>query len=236
MSLITRRVFLKFMGALGIAGYFGGMTSCGSSGGGDSGVASSFQVASGDPDPFLSDSIWCRTLPDLPPGWGVGDALPPGIFQDPIYRDGGWVWVKVSQLEDLEPAQSANLHLFAGMEGEDYTVDRLMEPANWFAPDVTWTAAEWEAELSAGKVVPIPWYNGAATEPYCQISLPANQPGTGLEQWYLFKWERDFIQPPWFCTTLGVSLIACVDDTKSTQGSLSITRNTASSQRDGSVL
>ena len=236
MSPITRRAFLKFVGALGFTGYFSSMISCGSSGGGGDGIASSFQVAGGDPDPLLSDSIWCRILSDLPPGWGASDLLPPDGFQDPVYRDDGWVWVKASQVEDLEPAQLANLHLFAGMEGENYTLDQVMEPTNWFAPDVTWTAAEWEAELSAGKVVPIPWYNGADTEPYCPISLPANLPGAGLEQWYLFKWDRDLIQPPWFCTTLGVSLIACVDDSKSTQAGFSITNNPASAQRDGIVL
>ncbi len=235
MGLITRRVFLKFAGFLGMTGYFGSMISCGSSGGGED-VASSFQVANGDPDPLLSDSIWCRTLSDLPAGWGVSEPLPPDVFEDPVYRDDGWVWVKVRQIEDLEAAQQANLHLFAGMEGRDYTLDQIMQPSNWLAPDVTWTAAEWENELSAGKVVPVPWYNGLDTETNCPISMPANLPGAGLEQWYLFRWGRDLIQPPWFCTTLGVSLIACVDDSKSTQAGSSITTNSASAQRDGSVL
>ena len=216
--------------------YFGSMISCGGSGGGNDGVPSSFLIAGGDPDPVVSDSIWCRTLSDLPDGWDVSDALPPDVFEDPVYRDDGWVWVKVQQVEDLEASQEAYLHLFAGMEGESYSLAQVVNPANWFSPDVTWTAAQWEAELSAGKVVPIPWFDGADPQPSCPISDPANLPGVGLEQWYLFKWDRDLIQPPWFCTTLGVSLLACVDDSKSTQGGLSITGNPASAQRDGTVL
>ena len=226
MGLITRRGFLKFVGALGLTSYFGSMISCGSSGG-DDGVASSFEIANGDPDPLLSDSIWCKLL---------SDDLPPGSYEAPVYRDDCWVWVKVSQVEDLEASQEAHLHLFVGMEGGDYTLDQVVQPANWFSPDVTWTAAEWESELATGKVVPIPWFNGIDTEPHCPISLPANLPGAGLESWYQFKWERDLIQPPYFCTTWGISLIACVDDSKSTLSNSTITANPASAQRDGVVL
>lgn len=236
MSHITRRVFVKFMGALGLTGLFGSMVSCGSSGGGDEGTPSSFRIADGDPDPLVSDSIWCKTLSDVPPGWLVSDAQPPGVFENPVYRDDGWVWVKVSQAEELAPDQEATLYLFAGMVGRGYTLDHLFEPANWFSPDVTWNTDQWESELTAGRVVPISWYNGLDTEPNCPISLPANQPGAGLERWYLFSWGRDLVQPPGFCTTVGVSLLACVYDSKSTQSGDTITVNSASARRDGSIL
>ncbi len=238
MRQITRRVFLKFLSAMGLTGFLGGMVSCGSSGGGseEESIASSFQIANGDPDPLLSDSIWCKQLSDVPPGWIENDDLPPGTFEDPIYRDNGWVWVRVHQIEALEAGQEASLHLFAGMESRDYTLEQVLQPANWFSPDVTWTSSNWESALTIGKVVSIPWYNGMDTEPNCPISLSANQPGIGFGRWYLFKWDRDLIQPPWFCTDWDVSLIACVDDSKSTQSGMSITNNSASAQRYGSVL
>ncbi len=238
MSLITRRVFLKFLSVMGLTGFLGGMVSCGSSGGGseEESIASNFQIANGDPDPLISDSIWCKLQPEVPPSWLVSDDLPPGPFEDPVYRDDSWVWVKVHQAEELEASQETYLHLFAGMESRDYTLEQVLQPSNWFSPDVTWTSFDWETELATGKVVPIPWYNGLDTEPNCPIFLAVNQPGVGLGCWYQFKWDRNLIQPPWFCTNWDISLIACVDDSKSTQSGMSIKTNPASAQRYGSVL
>jgi len=199
-------------------------------------ILSSFQIDDGDPDPLVSDSIWCKKLVDTPPGWQATDALPPGVYEDPVYRDGHWVWLKVRQIEALDVAQVAHLRLFAGIEGRTYSIGEILDPSNHFAPDVTWQVSDWEAQLALGKVVPIPWFDGVSSQPTCEISLPANQPGLGAERWYQFKWERNLIQPPYFCTSSNVALIAVVDDSKATSSNVSVVESAAAARRNAVIL
>lgn len=178
-------------------------------------MAASFTIADGNPQFWLSPGIWSKNSAGTPVGWVDTDLVAPGVFENPRYQLGtNYIWVQVAQGDTVDGDQDAYLHLFAGKSGPHYLADQLVQPANQFTPGAGWTVAQWEAEMDAGKVVRIPWFDGLSTHDTCHISDAANRPGQGNSKWYLFKWDTDLVPPDSDTSRWHVCLLAYVDDNK----------------------
>ena len=195
-----------------------------------------FRITDGDPDITMSNSIWCKRTLSVPVGWTETVVAPPGEFEDAFFRDYSWVWVKVDQESAVLGDQDAFLHLFAGIEGQDYSADEIMLSANQFTPVDLWSTTNWDDEFVAGKVCRIPWFDGATTQLACQISHIDQKPGPGSSRWYLFRWERHLVPPTTACTTDRLAMLAFVDDNKSTAVDFSVGGNDAFAQRNCQVV
>ena len=195
-----------------------------------------FRITDGNLDITMSDSIWCMRTAATPVGWVDSNGTPPGEFEDTFFRDGNWVWVKVSQDVAIPGHQDAFLHLLAGIEGVDYQADEIIQPPNNFTPVDLWSTASWDEQFALGKVCRIPWFDGATTQPACQISIVANSPGPGASKWYLFRWERHLVPPTTACTTRRIALMAFVDDSISTAVDFSVAGNEGFAQRNCSIV
>ncbi len=195
-----------------------------------------FTIADGNPDIYMSDSIWCKRALVVPIGWTETSEVPPGEFEDTFFRENNWVWVQVSQENAVLSDQDAFLHLFAGIEGQDYSANEIMLLANQFTPEDLWSALQWDDHFLAGKVCRIPWFDGADIHPACQISHIDHKPGPGNSKWYLFRWERPFVPPTTDCTTRHVALLAFVDDSKSTAVDFTVSGNAGFAQRNCPIV
>lgn len=195
-------------------------------------MAATFTIADGNPDIYISNSIWCKRTASTPVGWSNTDAAPPGAFEAPFFRGDNWAWIQVTQLGTVDGDQDAYLHLFAGIEGENYSADEILLPANQFTPADLWPTTSWDEQFLAGKVCRIPWFDGLGTHLTCHVSNVAMRPGPGNSRWYMFKWERHLVPPTTSCTSMRIALLAFVDDNKSVAADFTVSGNAGFSQRN----
>ncbi len=195
-----------------------------------------FRIADGVSDVLMSDAIWCKRSLTVPMGWTETSVATPGEFEDPFFRDDGWVWVQVSQESAVLGDQDTFLHLFAGIEGQDYLVDQIQNPANQFTPADLWPTSNWDEQFALGKVCRIPWFDGADLQLACQISHIDQKPGPGSSKWYLFRWERHLVPPTTECTSSNIALLAYVDDNKDTAVDFTVAGNERFAQRNCPVV
>jgi len=195
-----------------------------------------FRIADGVSDVLMSDAIWCKRTAGAPIGWSDTGAIPPGEFENTFFREDNWVWVQVHQGDTVDGDQDAFLHLFAGIEEQDYSADEIIQSANQFTPVDLWSNSSWDDQLLPGKVCRIPWFDGLNTHPTCHVSAAAWRPGQGNSKWYLFKWERHLIPPTTECTSSNIVLLAYVDDNKSTAVDFTVAGNDSFAQRNCLVV
>jgi len=184
-----------------------------------------WEISDGSPNFWLSDSIAVADTAGFPVGFNFAGADPPWPRVQPKAGTDCYVWVKVRRTDPFDVPQTGKLRLFVGRAGPHFVADdyepyppnpavnaNLLDPPDGSGPPV-WDAADWTANLTGKKVVPIRRQVGPAWR--TEFDLDAGSSDTPLEggtRWLQFVWEGYRIPPPADVVGWHVCVMAYVHD------------------------